>query len=599
MHRLVLEPSGRSHFRPELTTQLERAVPDRAAVVTLADSGSGQLRAAADVLARADDDVLIVAGDVVVPDSVLFDAARRARSDPARVAGLVRSGPAEHPVATSGATVVAAATALHRLDGPDADAVGVMVVPAALVHVASAALRAEIPADGSWDRLDAFELALAALVRGGVDVAAIGIDPFPGARASTPAAATEITEQIAGIDEARLAARRSSRGDDGFYSTFALRRLSRPVSRWGAEHGVSANAVTLLSGVIGVLAAVLFGTGAYLGLLAGAVLLQAALVLDCVDGEIARATGTFSPFGAWLDASLDRVKEYAALAGLAAGAGRHGTDVWLLALAGMVVQTARHVEDFGFDKGVLALWRTPQVDRRPLSDRTPWVRAAGSAAPAGGAPSASGWVRRVVHMPIAERWLVLSLGAALGRPMWSLLGYLALTSLAAAWTLLGALRRSLRSTAGYPTGLRTVLARYRDDGVLRLVLRDRGPAGTAGWLLPVTVTALEGTVLVLAAVSGGYQTRAWTFAWFAAVAWHRYDLIYRWRDRALAVPAWAQLAGGGWAVRSAVVVVVGILGARPLGLGLGAVWLTLVFVPESMRAGTRSWQGALMRSGAR
>ena len=370
-----------------------------------------------------------------------------------------------------------------------------------------------------------------------------------------------------------------------------LRRLSRPISRWGAAHGVSANAVTILSGVLGVVAAVLFGTGAYAGLLAGALLLQVSLVLDCVDGEIARATRTFSAFGAWLDASLDRVKEYGALAGLAVGAAHSasasGHDLWLLALAGMALQTARHVQDFAFDKGVLAAWRAPQVDRRPLTDLTPWTSPANSN-PAG-APTASTWVRRIIHMPIAERWLVLSLGAALGHPLWSLVAYLVLTAGAGGWTLLGALRRSLRTSTPYPAGLRAVLARYRDDGLLGLVLRDRGPAGTAGWLLPVAATALEGVVLLAVAGSGGVTTRVWAFAWFAALAWHRYDLIYRWRDRGLTVPSWVGWAGAGWLVRCAVVLAAGAAGG--VVLAAGSVWLALVYVPESLTASAQSWRG--------
>ena len=291
-------------------------------------------------------------------------------------------------MATTGGVVVSAATAVHPLEGADADGMGVVFVPAASASEASAALDAAAAAArtsaNSARRRCLADLVLAALVRGGVPVAAVAIEPFPGGRSSRCRRKPPRSHaELAGIDEAALASRRSSRPDDGFYSTFVLRRLSRPISRWGAAHGVSANAVTILSGVLGVLAAVLFGTGVYGGLLAGAVLLQVSLVLDCVDGEIARATRTFSAFGAWLDASLDRVKEYGALAGLAVGAARDGHDLWLLALAGMALQTARHVQDFAFDKGVLAGWRAPQIDRRPLTDLTPWTRPARSGRAAG------------------------------------------------------------------------------------------------------------------------------------------------------------------------------------------------------------------------
>ena len=610
MLRLVLEQAGPSlagtdHL--DLAEQPDRPARGDARVVTLAADASStadrldRVRAA---LSGADD-VLVVAADAVVPD-----AAVRLVTGSARPAALVRrtaaphpaAHPAAHPVATTGGVVVSAATALHPLDSADADAIGVLYVPASSAAAAGVALATAATAARAegWAEVDLADVVLAALVRGGVPVAAVAIEPFPGGRSRDPAQAAALAAEVAGIDEAVLLSRRSSRPDDGFYSTFVLRRLSRPISRWGAAHGVRPNAVTGLSGVLGVAAAVLFATGGgtgfgagsgYVSLLAGALLLQVSLVLDCVDGEIARATRTFSAFGAWLDASLDRVKEYGALAGLAVGAGRHGHDLWLLALAGMALQTARHVQDFAFDQGVLAAWRAPQVDRRPLTDHTPWTRSPGSAVPRAGAPTASTWVRRVIHMPIAERWLVLSLGAALGRPLWSLVAYVVLAALAGGWTLLGALRRSVRTSSAYPDGLRATLARYRDDGLLELIVRDRGPAGTAGWLLPVAVTALEGAVLVAVAAPGGLTTRTWAFAWFAAVAWHRYDLVYRWRDRGLSVPAWVGQAGGGWLDRCLVVAVAAQGGLTVTVLVIGTVWMALIFVPESLVASARSWRG--------
>ena len=98
--------------------------------------------------------------------------------------------------------------------------------------------------------------------------------------------------------------------------------------------------------LVGVLAAVAFATGDRWGLVLGAVLLQAAFTLDCVDGQLARYTRTFTPLGAWLDSIFDRGKEYVVYAGLAIGA---GDDVWLLAAAALALQTVRHAGDFAFN----------------------------------------------------------------------------------------------------------------------------------------------------------------------------------------------------------------------------------------------------------
>ncbi|MEN9594219.1 MAG: hypothetical protein RLY23_702, partial [Actinomycetota bacterium] len=56
----------------------------------------------------------------------------------------------------------------------------------------------------------------------------------------------------------------------------------------------------MLSFLVGVLAAIEFSRSNYIS---GALLLQFSLILDCVDGEVARYTKQFSRFGAWLDAT--------------------------------------------------------------------------------------------------------------------------------------------------------------------------------------------------------------------------------------------------------------------------------------------------------
>ena len=104
----------------------------------------------------------------------------------------------------------------------------------------------------------------------------------------------------------------------------------------------------MISIAVGVLAAAGFANGERWGMVAGAVLLYFAFVLDCVDGQLARYTRQFSKLGAWLDSIFDRTKEYVVFAGLAIGASRTGDPVWLLAGAALALQTARHAIDFSY-----------------------------------------------------------------------------------------------------------------------------------------------------------------------------------------------------------------------------------------------------------
>ena len=87
-----------------------------------------------------------------------------------------------------------------------------------------------------------------------------------------------------------------------------------PVERFCVTHGVSPSSITFTSVALTGLAAVLFAAG---HLSTGGWLYLFASSLDLVDGRVARAQGSASPAGAFLDSTLDRVAELMAFAGLA------------------------------------------------------------------------------------------------------------------------------------------------------------------------------------------------------------------------------------------------------------------------------------------
>jgi phosphatidylglycerophosphate synthase len=81
-------------------------------------------------------------------------------------------------------------------------------------------------------------------------------------------------------------------------------RPALAVTRWCARHGVRPNAVTVVSGVLAVVAAVLFARGAF-G--AGLACAWAMTFLDTVDGKLARVTLTSSRIGDVMDHGLDLI----------------------------------------------------------------------------------------------------------------------------------------------------------------------------------------------------------------------------------------------------------------------------------------------------
>lgn len=134
--------------------------------------------------------------------------------------------------------------------------------------------------------------------------------------------------------------RQLEKSRDGPIARWLNRRLSLPISRWLVRHtSLTPNQITV--GVFGLtlLAALLFGWGRGFPLILAGLLAQAASVLDGCDGEVARLRYMSTPYGAWLDAMLDRWGDMLLVGGMAWGAwcalGHPG--IWLLgflALAG-------------------------------------------------------------------------------------------------------------------------------------------------------------------------------------------------------------------------------------------------------------------------
>jgi CDP-diacylglycerol--glycerol-3-phosphate 3-phosphatidyltransferase len=78
------------------------------------------------------------------------------------------------------------------------------------------------------------------------------------------------------------------------------------VGRFLANLGLTANMLTVIGLVLNCIVAVIIATGSEL---IGGFLLLVASAFDMLDGAVARATGTTSKFGGFLDSTLDRYSE--------------------------------------------------------------------------------------------------------------------------------------------------------------------------------------------------------------------------------------------------------------------------------------------------
>lgn len=119
---------------------------------------------------------------------------------------------------------------------------------------------------------------------------------------------------------------------DGYVDLYFNRVLARPLTRLFLLLGFSPNLITFLSIGLGLVSALCFAMGSYAAALLGAVLLQITAVVDCCDGDVARATLSESEFGAQLDIIGDNVVHMAVFGGIAYGlyrAGAEGAEAWL------------------------------------------------------------------------------------------------------------------------------------------------------------------------------------------------------------------------------------------------------------------------------
>lgn len=550
---------------------------------------------------------LVIDADLIVADASLGQLV----DDPAvRSGALLGIGmPIGEPPAGSAAPVrvvqrriASAGSALHEVSSPGASFLGAFVVDARDVGAAAAALAsaAEAARDAGWDA-DPLDVALVALVRAQVPMGAV-TSVGPSLRGGAGPDRQAVLAELAGLDEARVLLERANRPDDGFYSTFVLRRASKPVTALALRMGLSPNQISLFSLLVGLSAAACFAVGSTPAVVCGALLLQASLIIDCVDGEVARFTRSFSDLGAWLDASTDRVKEYAAYAGLAAGAMRNDRDIWMLAVAVTVMQTIRHISDYDFTR--VQRIRESWVPARPLQDPSDGGTAGSGATLELSAQlnrsSRVRWAKKVLYMPIGERWLVISVGAVALGPRRTLLLLLALGLLALAYTTAGRILRARTWRHPAERSGAWLLEPQLDLGPVGellwrgLVGRRRPMAGAFGWALPAVMRVVELGVVGLVAAAVVPESGAWLFAWVFVVAFHHYDTLYRALGGS-SPPRWLVWGGLGWEGRTVLVVVSASLGAASLNglLTWGTLLLGLLFVVIA----SAQWVGSTRRRG--
>ncbi|MEU0516857.1 CDP-alcohol phosphatidyltransferase family protein [Streptosporangium sp. NPDC006007] len=490
------------------------------------------LRRVARVARTATGPVAVVAGDLVAHTealALLFEHPDRGTG--ALVAkGGGESGPLCPPVRVERGLVAAAGTPFQDVTGVNGTFRGVLQVgvPDLLTLAATAETLADLAEVGRFDAaaadaaaadgahathgadgadgahaVEATELILAGLIRSGVTVRAARLGRLRCDRVTGQAEADAAALRLGEVDEGRARLHATVKSDDGFFTTHFVSPWSTHLVRAAAWLGLTPNAVTGISVGLALLAAIWFSAGTRPAQIAGAVLLYLSFVLDCVDGQLARYTRAFSPLGAWLDATFDRVKEYVVYVGLAFGyaaglddSGGGPDGIWALAVAAMILQVLRHMIDFSYagaradtdragrgpagTAGPPTAWgdvTVPQASAtssaRPASPASPAspghpASPAPSASPARPAPdpavssggadpgnwvvrlsrrmeqdSATRWFKKIIVLPIGERMALIAVTAAVFNARVTFIALLTWGTVAALYTLAGRVGRSI------------------------------------------------------------------------------------------------------------------------------------------------------------
>jgi hypothetical protein len=195
------------------------------------------------------------------------------------------------------------------------------------------------------------------------------------------------------------------------------------------------------------------------------------------------------------------------------------------------------------------------------------------------------WAKRAIHLPIGERWLIISVVAALLGATWALSVLLVAGLAAFAYVMTGRILRTFTWSGPTPESGVRLLCRQADSGpVLSLIslaipetVRQRLWAARWAWGAPAARRFIELAVVTVVVLAFYPEATVVGFWWMAIVAFHHYDTLYRAMQDSDS-PRWITWLGLGWDGRTLVVIVLAALGFVLVGLTWGAWFLGALFV---------------------
>jgi hypothetical protein len=194
----------------------------------------------------------------------------------------------------------------------------------------------------------------------------------------------------------------------------------------------------------------------------------------------------------------------------------------------MTLQTFSHLSDYNFSQVVKA--RDEQSFPVPVNFMDSWdgIEADSTPAPKGLAANyyfqrAKFWAGKIITFPIGERWLAISLTAAIGGAMFTFTAMPILALISMAWVYRVRIAKTLQMAKTRIKSL--VIVRQFDLGWPQKSISPR-----FDWLEPSILRAFELGVLVLVfALTGKFSddSASAAFVILFSIAFHHYDNLYR------------------------------------------------------------------------
>ena len=579
----VLESRGHDVYLVAPSGFAVRATHHVAARAETADT----VRAVADAMEGVPPPVLLldagVDGSVITVEEVASTHGTTVLARAPDVSGAA-ADPPDAPLRVIADVVVAAGSSMHSLSDWTHEGAGLLRIDEKDADSVASAMRVmgDVASAQGWHG-PAWPLTTVAAVRAGITVQTTGPGALPwdeAGRESVVSHESKISQEskISVEQEARLRVVAATGPAQGVVDRF----VGIPVSRWLAlvawRIGVGAHAVTTLSVVSALLSGLLIASGTRLGATLAAAFLLLSVLLDRVDGLLARARRTTSPFGAWLDATADRLREVALVIGLAVGAAQSSTPRWALAGAVLALLTVSHLAAAA-NRTARGWGGAPSPVRLPLDRLDEPVMPAVPPAPGRAVPTwlpfsvsrGDGAIIAVVGLIVFSPAVLLAVLAAFATLSALVCGLL----VGAARPLLAAQRQLL--ALADPGPLAQLVG--RQDPQLSL-LRRLLNTPVAAWVPPAT-WVFESAVVLTAAALADPDALPVTLAWIGVIAFHRLDVATRLRELGQTVPVWLEVVGLGAFGRAVVVVLLAAAGGLEWGLTVGAVVLGVVYAAES------------------